>query len=158
MGDLIDIGEVRARTGLPASTLHYYERHGLIRSVERTGLRRQYEADTIERLAVIVLCQRGGFSLQEIAGLLATGGEPAWKDLVQAKLTQLRSQIRSLRSIERGLTHALACPSDNVLRCEHFRAELDAVIPVDPHRNRPLPARRRQLHGRNSSPGAQGPP
>lgn len=33
MDDLIDIGEVRARTGLPASTLHYYERHGLTRSV-----------------------------------------------------------------------------------------------------------------------------
>lgn len=138
MDDMIDIGEVRARTGLPASALHYYERRGLIRSVERAGLRRQYEADTVERLAVIVLCRRGGFSLEEIAGLLATGGEPAWKDLVQAKLTQLRSQISSLRSIERGLTHALACPSDNVLRCEHFRAELDAVIPVGPHRSRPL--------------------
>lgn len=136
MGDPIDIGMVRARTGLPASTLHYYERHGLIRSVERVGLRRQYEAGTIERLAVIVLCKRAGFSLEEIADLLATGGEPVWKDLAQAKLTQLRSQIRTLRSIERGLTHALACPSDNVLRCEHFRAELGAVIPVDNQRSR----------------------
>jgi DNA-binding transcriptional MerR regulator len=151
MGNLIDIGEVRARTGLPASTLHYYERNGLIRSAERAGLRRQYEADTIQRLAVIVLCQRGGFSLEEITGLLATGGEPAWKDLVQAKLAQLRSQIRSLRSIERGLTHALACPSDNVLRCEHFRAELDAVIPVDPHRNRLL-SRPLAVTGRSPEP------
>jgi DNA-binding transcriptional MerR regulator len=131
MGELVDIGEVRARTGLPASTLHYYERHGLISSIERAGLRRQYGPDTIERLAVIVLCQRAGFSLEEIAELLATGGESSWKELVQAKLAQVRSQIRALRFIERGLTHALRCPSDNVLRCEHFRAELDAVIPID---------------------------
>jgi DNA-binding transcriptional MerR regulator len=46
--DLLDIGEVRSHTGLPASTLHYYERHGLVRSVERAGLRRQYEPGTID--------------------------------------------------------------------------------------------------------------
>lgn len=136
MGGPIDIGEVRSRTGLPASTLHFYERHGLIQSVDRAGLRRQYAPDTVERLAVIVLCQRGGFTLDEIADLLATGGEPAWKDLVGAKLTRLRAQIRSLRAIERGLTHALACPSENVLRCEHFRSELEAVIPVGSSRVR----------------------
>ncbi len=131
MSDLLDIGEVRARTGLAASTLHYYERQGLIYSVERVGLRRQYELDTVDRLAVIVLCQRAGFRLEQIAELLATGGEPAWKDLARAKLAEIRGQIRSLRAMERGLTHALECPSDNVLRCEHFRAELDAAIPVD---------------------------
>lgn len=131
MGTLLDIGEVRARSGLAASTLHYYERQGLIRSVERVGLRRQYEPDTVDRLAVIVLCQRAGFRLEEIAELLATGGEPAWKDLARTKLAEIQGQIRSLRTMERGLAHALECPSDNVLRCEHFRAELDAAIPVD---------------------------
>jgi DNA-binding transcriptional MerR regulator len=131
MENRLDIGQVRARTGLPASTLHYYERHGLIRSVERAGLRRQYEAETIDRLAVIVLCQRAGFRLHEIADLLATGGEPAWKNLVRAKQAEVRVQIQTLSAIERGLTHALDCPSDNVFRCEHFRAELDSVIPVD---------------------------
>lgn len=140
MGELVDIGEVRARTGLSPSTLHYYERHGLIRSVARCGLRRQYEAGTIERLAVIVLCQRGGFRLAEIAELFATGGEAGWRDLVRAKLAEVRSQIDALGSVERGLTHALGCPSDNVFACEHFRAELDAVIPVEGHRrHRPLP-------------------
>lgn len=130
MADLLDIGEVRARTGLPASTLHYYERHGLIQSVGRSGLRRQYQPEVIEHLAVIVLCQRAGFRLDEISELLATGGEPAWKDLAARKLAEVRAHIRTLRLIERGITHALECPSDNVLHCEHFRAELASVIPV----------------------------
>jgi DNA-binding transcriptional MerR regulator len=130
MDDLLDIGEVRARTGLPPSTLHFYERHGFIRSVQRAGLRRQYEPDTVDRLAVIVLCQRAGFRLDEIGQLLATGGEREWKDLVRNKLAEIRSQIRTLQAIEGGLVHSLDCPSDNVLRCEHFRAELDAVIPI----------------------------
>lgn len=130
MADLLDIGEVRARTGLPASTLHFYERHGLIRSVSRSGLRRQYEPEVIDRLAVIVLCQRAAFRLDEISELLATGGDPAWKELAARKLAEVRAHIRSLRLVERGITHALACPSDNVLHCEHFRAELSAVIPI----------------------------
>lgn len=140
MAELIDIGEVRARTGLPASTLHFYERHGLIRSVGRSGLRRQFEPDTIDRLAVIVLCQQAGFRLDEIAKLLATGGESGWKDLVRAKLAEIRAQIDTLGAVEQGLTHALGCPSANVLRCGHFRAELDAVLPVDPeHRSSRAP-------------------
>lgn len=65
-GDLIDIGEVRSRTGLAASALHYYERQGLIRSVQRAGLRRQYQAETIDRLAAVALCQRAGLRLEEI--------------------------------------------------------------------------------------------
>lgn len=132
MGDLIDIGEVTATTGLPASTLHYYERHGLIESAARNGLRRQYEREAIDHLAIVALCQRAGFSLAEIRGLIATSGEPGWKDLVGAKLAELRRRIAVLTEIERGLEHALECPSENVLRCEHFRAELAAALPVDP--------------------------
>jgi len=125
--DLLDIGEVRSHSGLPASTLHYYERHGLVRSVERAGLRRQYEPGTIDRLAVTVLCQRAGFRLKEIAELLATGGGPAWEDLVRAKQAEVRARIQALRAIERGLSHALSCASGTVLCCEHLRAELDGV-------------------------------
>ncbi len=145
--DLLDISEVRSRTGLAASALHYYERHGLIASVERAGLRRLYEADTIDRLAVIALCQRAGFRLEEIAELLATEGGPVSKDLLRAKQAEVRARIVALRAIERGLTHALACPDGHVLRCEHFRAELDEVIPVRPSahasRNRPAVAKPR---------------
>ena len=102
MEGLIDIGDVRARTGLPASTLHYYERHGLIRSAGRTGLRRQYEPDTIERLAVIVLCQGAGLRLDEIGELLATRGEAGWKDLVRAKLAEVESSLHHLRGLGLG--------------------------------------------------------
>jgi hypothetical protein len=44
-------------------------------------------------LAVTVLCQRAGFRLQEIAELPATGGGPAWEDLVRAKQAEVRARI-----------------------------------------------------------------
>lgn len=132
MGNLIDISEVCASTGLPASTLHYYERHQLIASAGRNGLRRQYEPGTIDQLAVITLCQRAGFSLDEVRAILATAGAPGWKGFVEIKLAELRRRIEVLTEIEHGLEHALLCPSENVMQCEHFRAELTKALPVDP--------------------------
>ena len=35
--DLLDIGELAARTGVAPSALRYYEREGLLRSWERVG-------------------------------------------------------------------------------------------------------------------------
>jgi hypothetical protein len=63
---LMDIADVRDRTGLSAAALHHYEKLGLIVSTERIGLRRQYDDEVIEVLSVIALCQRSGFTLGEI--------------------------------------------------------------------------------------------
>jgi DNA-binding transcriptional MerR regulator len=133
MGDLIDGGDVTRLSGMPASTLHYYERRGLITAVGRHGLRRQYAPDVIDRLAVIALCQRAGFNLDEIDDLLATSGAPAWKDLVRVKLADIRSRIEAMLEIEQGLEHVLQCKSENIMRCEHFRGALHAALPVEPN-------------------------
>lgn len=132
MENLLDIGEVITRSGFPASSLHYYERQGLIGATTRKGLRRQYPPDTIDRLAVIAICQRAGFNLEEIAQLLSIADKPAWKDLVRNKLADIRSRAALLAEIERGLEHALECPSENLMRCEHFRSELSAALPIEP--------------------------
>ncbi|TOP26314.1 MerR family transcriptional regulator, partial [Vibrio parahaemolyticus] len=42
MRNRMDIAEVVKKSGLPTSTLRYYEQLGLIRSIGRNGLRRQY--------------------------------------------------------------------------------------------------------------------
>ena len=39
----LDIGDVSAKTGISPSALRYYEEIGLIASVSRHGLRRQFE-------------------------------------------------------------------------------------------------------------------
>ena len=49
----MDIAEVARRSGLPASTLRYYEERGLISSVGRQGLRRLFHPTVLERLALI---------------------------------------------------------------------------------------------------------
>ena len=62
----LDIGEVAERTGVPPSTLRYYEEIGLIRSLGRHGLRRQYDHDVLLKLSLISMGKAAGFSLPEI--------------------------------------------------------------------------------------------
>lgn len=73
---ILDIGEVAARSGVPASTLRYYEEIGLIGSLGRRGLRRQFDADVLLRLSLIGLGKAAGFSLVEIAGMFGPNGRP----------------------------------------------------------------------------------
>jgi DNA-binding transcriptional MerR regulator len=123
--DLLDIGEVAARTGIAPSALRYYERESLLASTDRAGLRRQYDPNVIDRLAIITLAREAGFSIAEIRTLLATDGEPAeWKPLVAAKVASLREHIDRLEAIQTGLEHSLKCKSPNALSCPTFRATL----------------------------------
>ena len=71
----LDITEVAQRSGVAASTLRFYEQKGLIASIGRRGLRRQFAPGVLERLAVIALLGRpSGFSLKEIASMFAPDG------------------------------------------------------------------------------------
>ncbi len=126
---LLDIGEVAERTGIAPSALRYYERLGLISSAERLGLRRQYVPDVVATLGLITLCRRSGFQLAEIAELMATGGRRSWKGLVERKRGEIRAQIEVLTAVADELDHALGCPSENVLDCEHFRAAVRSALP-----------------------------
>ena len=73
---ILDIGEVAERSGVPPLTLRYYEEIGLIRYLGRHGLRRQFDADVLLKLSVIDIGKKAGFSLTEIAGMFGTDGRP----------------------------------------------------------------------------------
>ncbi len=129
MRDLLDIGEVAARSGLAASALRYYEREQLIESVDRKGLRRQFRPDVLTTLAVVAMCREAGFSLEEIKALLRTGGRPEWKTFAARKRDELRARAQHLSALADQLDHALGCPSRNVFDCEHFQAALELALP-----------------------------
>ena len=73
----MDIAEVARRSGIPASTLRFYEEKGLIASVGRQGLRRRFAPGVLDQLALIALGRASGFSLDEIRGMFSPTGKPA---------------------------------------------------------------------------------
>jgi MerR family redox-sensitive transcriptional activator SoxR len=70
--ELINIREMSERSSVPASTLRYYEKLGLITSERETsGSHRRYSKATFHRIIFITLAQSAGFNLEEIAEQLS---------------------------------------------------------------------------------------
>lgn len=124
----LDIAEVAQRSGVPASTLRYYEEKGLIVSSGRRGLRRQFDVEVLERLALIALGRAAGFSLNEIALMFAAQGQPRIdRQMLTAKAEELDRTIRKLSAMRDGLRHAAACPAPSHMECPTFRRILRAA-------------------------------
>lgn len=118
----MDIATVAQRSGVPASTLRYYEEKGLIASVGRHGLRRVFDAGVLERLSLIALGRAAGFSLEEIATMFGADGSPDIdRKLLAAKARELDRTILRLGALRDGLKHAARCPAPSHMECPTFR-------------------------------------
>ena len=134
----LDIAEVAQRSGVPASTLRFYEEKGLIASIGRRGLRRLFDPGVLERLALIALGRTAGFSLDEIGQMLAPDGPRIDRRVLAEKADELDRTIRRLTVMRDGLRHAVDCPAPSYMECPSFRRILDAVG------TRAVPAQRRR--------------
>jgi DNA-binding transcriptional MerR regulator len=140
---VLDITEVAERTGVPASTLRFYEEKGLIASIGRRGLHRLFDPGVLERMALIAMGRTGGFSLDEIGRMFAPDGRLRIdRKLLAAKAKELDRTIRKLTEMRDGLRHAAACPARSHMECPTFRRLLRAAAsgPMRPRRNSRLPS------------------
>ncbi|MBN6038972.1 MerR family transcriptional regulator [Amycolatopsis sp. 195334CR] len=117
----LPIRETARRFGLAISTLHYWERRGLISPARRSG-QRYYDTRQLHRIALVKLWRETGLiSLRKITELLAAG--PGWQRVVRAQLAELeheRAKLDAARDYLRGL---LDCPHEDGLEdCPAFHA------------------------------------
>jgi DNA-binding transcriptional MerR regulator len=119
---VIDIATVARRSGVPASTLRFYEQKGLIASVGRRGNRRLFDEEVVDHLAFIALVGSAGFSLDEIAGMLTKHGAPQIdRAALAARASEIDDTISHLAAISSWLRRAAACPAPNHMECPSFR-------------------------------------
>lgn len=124
----MDIVEVAKRSGVPASTLRFYEDKGLIASTGRAGLRRTFAPEVIEQLALIALGRAAGFSLDEIRGMVSgTGRKRIDRGALESKAVEIDGTIRRLQALSNGLHHAAVCPAENHFACPTFKRLLRAA-------------------------------
>lgn len=125
---VLDIAEVVRRSGVPASTLRFYEEKGLIASSGRQGLRRQFAQSVLERLALIALGKAAGLALDEIGAMFTPEGALAIdRQLLLARADDLDRTIRQLTAMRDGLRHAACCRAPSHLECPTFRRILHAA-------------------------------
>jgi MerR family transcriptional regulator, redox-sensitive transcriptional activator SoxR len=126
----LSIGQLAARTGLPTSTLRYYDRIGLIPATGRSGGQRRYDPKVIQRVRAVTLCQRSGFSLEETRRLL-DGGRP-WQALARRKVEELQGRIAELEQTRALLRSVLECGCQSLEACDkaaHLAALADPAGP-----------------------------
>lgn len=121
----LTIGEVARQVGLNTSAIRYYERVGVLPAPERSGGQRRYTPETIQRLHVIDVAKRAGFSLHEAKLLLTTadGGEPAYahlRDLALRKLPEVDALIARAQAMREWLSTASGCNCQTLDVCALF--------------------------------------
>lgn len=116
----MEIDQVAKRSGIPASTLRYYEEKGLICSIGRQGLKRVFNEKILERLALISLAQHSGFSLNEISQMLTPSGADINRAMLRDKAKELDKKIKQLTALKNGLEHAAACKAASHFECPSF--------------------------------------
>ena len=124
----LDIGEVSARSGIKPSALRYYEEIGLITSVFRHGLRRQFPPEVLLQLKLIAMGKTAGFSLEEISGMFGRTGAPALpRAALHQKADEIDRQIRELTALSDTLRHVAECSAPSHMECPTFRRLLDVA-------------------------------
>jgi MerR family transcriptional regulator, copper efflux regulator len=127
--DLMLIGEIARRAGVPTSTVRYYERQGLIEPDTRQSGQRRYSVDRLRRLVFIGMLQDAGLSLADIRGILDATSVAEWKDIGWRRLEVLDDEIARLEHARTYLRGALFCRFDHPLtECKIMGAEIDRRI------------------------------
>lgn len=113
----LSIGQLAKSAHMGISTIHFYEKHGLIpKASRRPSGYRQYGADDVRRLHFIRRAKELGFSLQEIHELLALRSRPGngvakVKRVTQRKLAEVEHKIAELQRLRKVLAELVeACP------------------------------------------------
>lgn len=116
------IGEVAERSGIATSAIRFYESEGLIPRTSRISGWRVYDESIIDRLGLIDLAKRAGFTVAEIRKLLAgfsrrTPPGERWRAMTRAKLAELDERIAETERMKRVLRVVARCHCPTLADC-----------------------------------------
>jgi MerR family transcriptional regulator, redox-sensitive transcriptional activator SoxR len=112
---LLTIGELSDRSGVPHSALRFYERQGLIHSQRTTGNQRRYHRSTLRRIAFIRASQNTGIPLAvigEVLALLPADVAPTrefWDRAGECWSKEINARIARLERMRDRFTRCIGC-------------------------------------------------
>lgn len=123
------VGDVSKRSGVPVSTLHYYEEIGLIHALRNAGNQRRYFRDVLRRIAVIKAAQQLGIGLEEIKTALAflpTSRAPDksdWQKLSEQWKEQLNQRIKAMTDLRDKMDGCIGCGCLSLTVCPLYNPD-----------------------------------
>ena len=100
------IGKLAAAGGVGVETVRFYQRRGLLAEPDRNGGVRRYDQTDLNRLRFIRSAQAGGFTLAEIAELLAldaTEDRARARELANKCIGEIDERIAALKTARKSL-------------------------------------------------------
>ncbi len=119
---IVNIGEVSARLNIPASTIRYYEKVGLIEQQGRQSGRRQFNEQALYTLQFVQLAQAAGFTIAETKALLQSyhadgSANGLWNPMAKSKRLSIREQIEKLEYMDGILEKLIQCRCKSLKSC-----------------------------------------
>ena len=123
------VGRVAKRCGVKVSTLHFYERKGLIQSIRNEGNQRRYSADVLRRISVIKAAQKMGIKLETIKKAFTalpdqrTPTMRDWQKLSRTWRADLDFRIAYLERLRDSLTGCIGCGCLSMTNCPIYNKD-----------------------------------
>jgi len=118
------VGQISRRSGVPVSTLHFYESKGLLKPTRTAANQRLYSRGMLRRIAIIKVAQKAGVPLATIQRALASLPENRapthedWRKLSTRWRTELDSRIKKLTQLRDRLDDCIGCGCLSLDRCQ----------------------------------------
>jgi len=123
------VGRVAKRCGVKISTLHFYEKKGLIKSWRNAGNQRRYKTDVMRRIAVIKAAQKVGINLTSIKSAIATlpdNRTPSvkdWEKLATLWRAELNAKIQYMEKLRDSMTSCIGCGCLSMKKCPLYNQD-----------------------------------
>ena len=126
------IGKLAAAGGVGVETVRFYQRRGLLAEPDRNGGVRRYDQADLSHLRFIRAAQSGGFTLNEIAELLAldaTEERSRARELANKRIKEIDEKIAALKNARQSLRRlADECADGQAGRCPIINAFSDQAM------------------------------
>jgi MerR family redox-sensitive transcriptional activator SoxR len=129
----LSIGAVAERTGLAVSAIRFYEDQGLITAERSPSGHRRFRRSVIRRLSFIRICQKLGYSLEEIQAQLdqlpqgRTPTEADWSAMAESFRTEIDQRIAGLEQLRDSVGSCIGCGCLSLERCAIWNADDEAA-------------------------------
>ena len=125
----LTIGDLSRRTGLAVSAIRFYETHGIVQPLRNAGGHRRYARADIRRLSFVMVAQRLGFPLAEIAAHMAhlpahkAPTKSDWTRISRGFRRDIDARIDALTALRDKLDGCIGCGCLSLKSCTLYNPD-----------------------------------
>ena len=125
----LTVGEMAARSGVPVSTIHFYEAEGIIESWRTPANHRRFDRRELRRVAIARVAQSVGITLAEVKEVLErvprgkVVSKEAWAEAAAPWVDALEERITLLTRLRDQMGFCIGCGCLSLDNCPLYNPD-----------------------------------